>query len=203
MWKRYPACASLTQPTTPSWQLHADLQRNFRVDLLPGGRHCLQHWLAPECRPFMGPNLFVSPPGPHTWFHEDGGGDVDSGHMCLDGTNEVVILRRMSTRHKQRALNLLAGDSGEYDLCLAPHDRTQNVPGWTASLSPEKLATLKYVAVHSACPSRAGSPTSPTPRQLTVAHLLLPSICVLCAGSSTCAPYACFSKGGTIFISAK
>lgn len=38
-------------------------------------------------------------------------GTVDSGHLCLSGYNEVVMLRRLPERHKCRALELLNGSS--------------------------------------------------------------------------------------------
>lgn len=57
----------------------------------------------------MGPNLYLTPPGSYTHFHQDGHGTVDSGHLCLRGYNEVVMLRRMDEIHKQHALHLLTG----------------------------------------------------------------------------------------------
>jgi len=55
----------------------------------------------------MGPNLYISPPASYTHFHQDGHGTVDSGHACLAGYNEVVMLRRMSEHRKKHALHLL------------------------------------------------------------------------------------------------
>ena len=72
----------------------------------------------------MGPNLYITPPASFTQFHQDGFGTVDSGHLCLSGANEVVMLRRLSQRHKGHGLNLLKGVhknlryDGLYDL---PH----------------------------------------------------------------------------------
>lgn len=63
-------------------------------------------------RPFMGPNLYVTPPAAFTHFHQDGHGTVDSGHLCLRGYNEVVILRRLTERHKQHSLMILTGNLG-------------------------------------------------------------------------------------------
>ena len=48
--------------------------------------------------PFMGPNLYVTPPGSFTHFHQDGHGTVDSGHQCLRGRNEVCICLRVCAR---------------------------------------------------------------------------------------------------------
>jgi hypothetical protein len=55
----------------------------------------------------MGPNLYLTPPGSFTHFHQDGHGTVDSGHLCLRGYNEVIMLRRMSERHMENALHFL------------------------------------------------------------------------------------------------
>jgi len=41
----------------------------------------------------MGPNLYITPPASFTHFHQDGHGTVDSGHLCLAGFNEVVMLK--------------------------------------------------------------------------------------------------------------
>jgi hypothetical protein len=78
----------------------------------------------------MGPNLYITPPGGFTHFHQDGHGTVDSGHFCMSGYNEVVILRRLTERHKKHALWILTRDrksstSGQdfYDgLYQLPHD---------------------------------------------------------------------------------
>lgn len=79
-------------------------------------------------RNFMGPNLYVCPPGGFTHFHQvrcwslwrstkiyhaflshlvscclkDGYGCVDSGHLVLGGFNEVVMLRRLPHRHRKQ-----------------------------------------------------------------------------------------------------
>lgn len=72
----------------------------------------------------MGPNLYITPPGSFTQFHQDGFGTVDSGHLCLSGANEVVMLRRLPERHKEHGLYLLKCNlkslryNGLYDL---PH----------------------------------------------------------------------------------
>lgn len=57
----------------------------------------------------MGPNLYVTPPASFTHFHQDGHGTVDSGHLCISGFNEVVMLRRLTERHKKHALWVLSG----------------------------------------------------------------------------------------------
>jgi hypothetical protein len=65
--------------------------------------------VTPDARPFMGPNLYVTPPASFTHFHQDGHGTVDSGHLCISGFNEVVMLRRLTERHKKHALWILSG----------------------------------------------------------------------------------------------
>jgi hypothetical protein len=57
----------------------------------------------------MGPNLYVTPPASFTHFHQDGHGTVDSGHLCISGFNEVIMLRRLTERHKRHALWILSG----------------------------------------------------------------------------------------------
>jgi hypothetical protein len=54
--------------------------------------------------------MYVTPPAAFTHFHQDGHGTVDSGHLCLKGYNEVVMLRRLTERHKKHALMILTGD---------------------------------------------------------------------------------------------
>ncbi|KAK1736014.1 hypothetical protein QTG54_013150 [Skeletonema marinoi] len=89
-----------------------DLQNNFKLSsILPGGSHCMMNAVNINGRPFMGPNLYITPPSSFTHFHQDGHGTVDSGHLCLSGYNEVVMLRRLPERHKCRALELLNGSS--------------------------------------------------------------------------------------------
>ena len=84
-------------------------------------------------RPFMGPNLYQTPPGGFTQFHQDGHGTVDSGHLCLEGYNEVVMLRRMDEVHKEHALHFLKcnerreGSELQYDALYGlPHHDVSN-----------------------------------------------------------------------------
>lgn len=101
-----------------------DLQQNFKLSsILPGGSHCMMNAVNVNGRPFMGPNLYITPPSSFTHFHQDGHGTVDSGHLCLSGYNEVVMLRRLPERHKCRALELLNGSSSSSHSALygLPH----------------------------------------------------------------------------------
>ncbi|KAL7553995.1 hypothetical protein ACHAWF_017589 [Thalassiosira exigua] len=127
-----------------------DFQRNFELPgILPGGGHCMMNAVRAEqgqsfsfvvlfCthfppllftfqmnangRPFMGPNLYVTPPSSFTHFHQDGHGTVDSGHLCLAGYNEVVMTRRLTERHKCHALHLLTGTRRPHDILYGlPH----------------------------------------------------------------------------------
>jgi hypothetical protein len=71
----------------------------------------------------MGPNLYITPPGSYTIFHQDGHGTVDSGHLCLSGYNEVIILRRLTETHKKNAMKILNGNDYPVDDALyhLPH----------------------------------------------------------------------------------
>lgn len=76
----------------------------------------------------MGPNLYITPPGSFTTFHKDGHGTVDSGHLCLMGYNEVVMLRRLTEKHKKNAIRILNGkDSGNHHEALYgyPHAESE------------------------------------------------------------------------------
>jgi len=71
----------------------------------------------------MGPNYYLNPPGGFTQFHQDRQGTVDSGYLCLEDYNEVVMLHR-----KKHALTILKCDDRreqselKYDaLCGLPH----------------------------------------------------------------------------------
>jgi hypothetical protein len=78
--------------------------------VLPGGEHCMMNSVTSNARPFMGPNVYITPPASFTTFHQDGHGTVDSGHLVITGYNEVVMLRRLTERHKKHALWLLTGN---------------------------------------------------------------------------------------------
>jgi hypothetical protein len=82
----------------------------------------------------MGPNLYITPPGSFTAFHQDGHGTVDSGHLCLSGYNEVIMLRRMSEEHKQNAIYILNGNDPNYFDALYgfPHvEEAEGAVSWT------------------------------------------------------------------------
>ncbi|GAX10199.1 hypothetical protein FisN_3Lh394 [Fistulifera solaris] len=87
-------------------------------EILPGGEMCMMNAMNREGRPFMGPNLYIAPGGGFTSLHQDGEGTVDSGHSCITGYNEVVMLRRMPEEHKHFAAEQLGYD-GVHRL---PHD---------------------------------------------------------------------------------
>jgi hypothetical protein len=40
---------------------------------------------------------------------------VDSGHLCVSGYNEIIILRRLTERHKKHALWLLTSNQMNSD----------------------------------------------------------------------------------------
>ncbi|KAL3936586.1 MAG: hypothetical protein SGBAC_008127 [Bacillariaceae sp.] len=94
-------------------KLNSNFLESFRYHgVLPGGSHCMMNSVTSTARPFMGPNMYVTPPAAFTHFHQDGHGTVDSGHLCISGYNEVVLLRRLTERHKKHALMILTGDFG-------------------------------------------------------------------------------------------
>jgi hypothetical protein len=70
------------------------------------------HQLSEKAKPFLGPNLYIATPGVFTQLHQDGHGTVDSGHLNLCGYNEVVMLRRLTERHKVEACKILQFPSG-------------------------------------------------------------------------------------------
>jgi len=104
----------------------------FRIkEILPGGELCLMRPVshvtsrsfatfsprlqmsAGSC-PAVGPNIYVTPCGAFTAFHQDGHGTIDSGHTCLSGFNEVIMFRRMSQDLKKQVM-------GQF-LYHLPHD---------------------------------------------------------------------------------
>ena len=131
--------------------LYEDFVASFKLrGVLPGGSHCMMNCLTPNGRPFMGPNMYIAPPGAFTHFHQDGHGTVDSGHYCLSGFNEVVMTRRLTERSKRHALRLLTGAykdgkghsfEGLYDL---PHaDNLGEKPQWPDNEAIEKCNEMK------------------------------------------------------------
>eukprot|EP00617_Octactis_speculum_P021493 CAMPEP_0185751146 /NCGR_PEP_ID=MMETSP1174-20130828/9899_1 /TAXON_ID=35687 /ORGANISM="Dictyocha speculum, Strain CCMP1381" /LENGTH=297 /DNA_ID=CAMNT_0028427991 /DNA_START=9 /DNA_END=899 /DNA_ORIENTATION=- len=128
-------------------ELQADLTRHLKLDLLPRGERCMLRHLPLNGHPFMGPNLYITPPGTFTHFHQDGHGTVDSGHLCLRGRNEVVMLRRLDEPNKLRALRILNGSCLNYDALYGmPHNDGQK-PSWPTPSQIESLRDLNY------CPS--------------------------------------------------
>lgn len=120
--------------------------------VLPGGSHCMMNSVTPDAQPFMGPNLYVTPPASFTHFHQDGHGTVDSGHLCISGFNEVVMLRRLTERHKKHALWILSGKQAggiHFDgLYAMPHgDGLGEKPSWPKTDMIEECKKMGY------CPS--------------------------------------------------
>ena len=106
----------------------ANFTDNFKLKgILPGEKHCMMNSMNVHGRPFMGPNIYITPPSSFTQFHQDGHGTVDSGHFCYRGYNEVVMLRRLPERHKHNALRLLQGSSSRSSSGLygKPHDQVR------------------------------------------------------------------------------
>jgi len=128
-----------------------DLQRNFKLPgILPGGAHCMMNAVNANGRPFMGPNLYVTPPTSFTAFHQDGHGTVDSGHWCMAGYNEVVMLRRLTERHKCHAVKLLTGTTDSYATLYGLPHRDGNMagqPDWPSINAINQCKEMGY------CPS--------------------------------------------------
>jgi hypothetical protein len=120
-------------------RLMDNFKESFRLPaVLPGGDNCMMNEVTASARPFMGPNLYVTPPASFTHFHQDGHGTVDSGHLCVDGFNEVVMLRRLTERHKKHALWIFSGsktDASFWDgLYKEPHgDGLGEKPLWATT----------------------------------------------------------------------
>lgn len=69
-----------------------------------------------ESRTYVGPNAYLTPGGGFTQLHMDGHGTVDSGHTCINGFNEVIMLRRLDEDHVTNACRMVptVGD-GEFN----------------------------------------------------------------------------------------
>jgi len=115
----------------------ADLRSNFKMDLLPAGKWCMMNSVCKEGCPFMGPNLYVTPPGASTVYHEDGNGTVDSGHQVITGYNEVILFPRIDSSKKQKVLDIVTGNQhnlGGYKLKVEPHDDAiEKKPLWSTT----------------------------------------------------------------------
>ncbi|KAL9178436.1 hypothetical protein ACHAXT_003766 [Thalassiosira profunda] len=125
----------------------ADFERNFKLPgILPGGSHCMMNAVNSLGKPFMGPNLYIAPPTAFTHLHQDGHGTTDSGHLCLSGYNEVIMLRRLTEKHKCHALNLLTG--GEVNprgiLYGLPHEDQKTQLGWPSKDAIGKCKKMGY-----------------------------------------------------------
>jgi hypothetical protein len=96
----------------------------------------------------MGPLVYATPEGAFTQLHQDGHGTVgklsgvlvscfdcgqsltyclvpDSGHFCISGYNEVVMLRRLPERHKLHACQVAPGFEKYNPLYDVPHEYTK------------------------------------------------------------------------------
>jgi hypothetical protein len=129
-----------------------DFVENFKMkEILPGGKWCMMNALPASSRPFMGPNMYITPAGGFTQMHQDGHGTVDSGHIALSGYNEVLMLRRLPERHKVEACKALPDGmdkkGNQYDGMFGlPHDQCI-AHGW-----PTKDTILHWESMNY-CPS--------------------------------------------------
>jgi hypothetical protein len=96
----------------------------------------------------MGPNAYVTPSGGYTQTHHDGNGTVNSGHVCLSGYNEVIMLRRLPERHKVNAMAILSPDGVNVcDLWSEPHCPSQKVRmRWATNDQIKKLDDMGCVS---------------------------------------------------------
>jgi len=83
----------------------------------------------------MGPNLYITPPSAFTHFHQDGFGTVDSGHLCLAGYNEIVMLRRLPLYHKVKAMNILTSRYFSNDPTMPQYDGLHKLPHGSDNVS--------------------------------------------------------------------
>ena len=97
----------------------------------------------------MGPNGYICPGGGFTQIHEDGFGTVDSGHSCHHGINEVVMLRRLPSCHKQNALHHIQtkrqSKNASESLFKLPHDDSRSELLWPSNEIIENWANMGYV----------------------------------------------------------
>ena len=77
--------------------------------------------------------------------HLDGHGSVDSGHVCGSGYNEVLLMRRLTERHKVNATTILNETvGGKYaPLYNLPHDDENDKPGWMNSDTIKEWEMMK------------------------------------------------------------
>jgi hypothetical protein len=76
--------------------------------------------------------------GGFTQVHQDGHGTVDSGHSCIAGLDEVVMLRRLPEDHKRNACRMVPtfkecrkDDKAQNMLYRLPHDDgREDKPTW-------------------------------------------------------------------------
>ena len=108
-------------------ELDGELHAGFALPTLPADDACLTRFVPQPCRPMVGPNVYVAPPGAFTAFHLDGGGTIDSGHQTVTGLNEVYMLRRLAPGAAGAAMALLRGPS-EYGLHVQAHDEGGKPP---------------------------------------------------------------------------
>lgn len=106
------------------------------VGILPGSKMCGLRHLSWGGRPAMGPLMYIGVPGAFTSFHLDGRGTVDSAHLCLQGENEVIMLRRLSRSNNAIAMRILSG--GRSGLNSLPHGKGEK-PFWPSAASIRSL----------------------------------------------------------------
>ena len=75
--------------------MYDNFQESFNLpSVLPGGSHCMMNPVTPEARPFMGPNLYITPPASFTHFHQDGHGKLYR-YICVRKTRVKVTIYQL------------------------------------------------------------------------------------------------------------
>ena len=90
----------------------------------------------------MGPNLYITPPSSFTHFHQDGFGTVDSGHLCLAGYNEIIMLRRLPLDHQVTAMNILTRGRCSNDPTMPQYDGLNRLPHGLDNVSHVTLKSI-------------------------------------------------------------
>ena len=60
LWRSYSTASPEPMCTV---QVDNNLDREFKMDIMPGGSTCAMQYMPRESPPFLGPNLYIPPPG--------------------------------------------------------------------------------------------------------------------------------------------
>jgi hypothetical protein len=65
------------------------------------------------CRPFGGPNGYITVPETHTITHQDGNGTVDAVHVDHAGFNDVIVFPKMGADQFEQLLEKMYGPTAD------------------------------------------------------------------------------------------